>query len=116
MTSGPFVPNVGPVPLATIVAGSPWQVTASAETDVTPNAMTHKKNAPRDAISALKSPSLFRSSCRRPQASTAADRRNRTSTLRVLKGVSTEALGVTGGTGENVKTDIPARLARLPWS
>ena len=26
------------------------------------------------------------------------------------------ALGVTGGTGETVKTDIPARLDRLPWS
>jgi hypothetical protein len=25
-------------------------------------------------------------------------------------------VGVTGGTGETVKTDIPARLDRLPWS
>jgi len=26
------------------------------------------------------------------------------------------ALGVTGGTGKTVETDIPARLDRLPWS
>jgi len=25
-------------------------------------------------------------------------------------------VGVTGGTGETVKTNIPARLDRLPWS
>src|SRR4051812_41879648 len=33
-------------------------------------------------------------------------------------GLSAEAatVGVTGGTGEVVKTDIPARLDRLPWS
>jgi MFS family permease len=29
---------------------------------------------------------------------------------------SAEAIGVTGGTGETVSTDIPARLDRLPWS
>ena len=40
MTSGPLVPKVGPVPVATIVAGSPWHVSASAETDVTPSART----------------------------------------------------------------------------
>ena len=26
------------------------------------------------------------------------------------------ALGVTGGTGKTITTDIPARLDRLPWS
>jgi MFS family permease len=31
--------------------------------------------------------------------------------------VSAEStIGVTGGTGDRVKTDIPARLDRLPWS
>jgi len=30
--------------------------------------------------------------------------------------VETGTLGVTGGTGKTVKTDIPARLDRLPWS
>jgi len=32
--------------------------------------------------------------------------------------VSAEAatVGVTGSTGETVRTDIPARLDRLPWS
>jgi MFS family permease len=30
--------------------------------------------------------------------------------------VETGTLGVTGGTGKSVKTDIPARLDRLPWS
>ena len=29
---------------------------------------------------------------------------------------ASEELGVTGGTGETIKTDIPARLDRLPWS
>ena len=29
---------------------------------------------------------------------------------------SAGALGVTGGKGSTVKTDIPARLDRLPWS
>ncbi len=29
---------------------------------------------------------------------------------------SDASIGVTGGTGETVKTDIPARLDRLPWS
>ena len=29
---------------------------------------------------------------------------------------STRTLGVTGGTGDTVRTDIPARLDRLPWS
>jgi MFS family permease len=29
---------------------------------------------------------------------------------------ATRELGVTGGTGENVRTNIPARLDRLPWS
>src|SRR5690242_16793387 len=48
----------------------------------------------------------------------------RSSSRRRRKGgetVSTAAaeagqLGVTGGTGESVRTDIPARLDRLPWS
>jgi MFS family permease len=30
--------------------------------------------------------------------------------------VETGTLGVTGGTGKSVRTDIPARLDRLPWS
>jgi MFS family permease len=30
--------------------------------------------------------------------------------------VSTQSIGVTGGTGRTVTTDIPARLDRLPWS
>src|SRR5690349_7505198 len=29
---------------------------------------------------------------------------------------ASEELGVTGGTGETISTDIPARLDRLPWS
>src|SRR6185437_13888492 len=32
-----------------------------------------------------------------------------------MSATSTE-LGVTGGTGKSVRTDIPARLDRLPWS
>jgi MFS family permease len=34
----------------------------------------------------------------------------------VSAGAASETLGVTGGTGQVVKTDIPARLDRLPWS
>jgi hypothetical protein len=29
---------------------------------------------------------------------------------------ATRQLGVTGGTGKTITTDIPARLDRLPWS
>ena len=32
-----------------------------------------------------------------------------------MSGTTTE-LGVTGGTGETVRADIPTRLDRLPWS
>jgi hypothetical protein len=34
----------------------------------------------------------------------------------VSAGAATSRLGVTGGTGKTIKTDIPARLDRLPWS
>jgi MFS family permease len=34
----------------------------------------------------------------------------------VSASAASEELGVTGGTGETIKTDIPARLDRLPWS
>jgi MFS family permease len=34
----------------------------------------------------------------------------------VSAGAASSTLGVTGGTGERVKTDIPGRLDRLPWS
>jgi len=33
-----------------------------------------------------------------------------------VAGASAETLGVTGGTGTTVRTNIPARLDRLPWS
>src|SRR5947207_15271819 len=31
-------------------------------------------------------------------------------------GTASESIGVTGGTGKTVTTDIPNRLDRLPWS
>jgi MFS family permease len=34
----------------------------------------------------------------------------------VSASAASQELGVTGGTGETIKTDIPARLDRLPWS
>ena len=54
ITSLPFVPRTGPLPSATIVAGSPWHVGASsAETGATANASA-TVDMPKRAMSFLK--------------------------------------------------------------